>query len=396
MTISQKVKEAMQGASWVRRMFEAATQLKLQYGEEGIFDFSLGNPVQEPPQAFKDALKMFALNPVEGMHRYMPNSGYVDTRRFVAELLSAETGIPFTEDHIVMTVGAAGGMNVALKAILDPGDEVIVPSPYFVEFGFYIDNHGGNMRLVDTREDFSLDLAAIDGAITERTKAVIINSPNNPTGVVYEEEKLKELASLLSEYRKRGNKIYIISDDAYRKLVFDDIKLPNIFKIYDLVISATSHSKDLALPGERIGYIAISPTIKEVKSLVTALMFSSRALGFVNAPALFQRVIGKFQKNSVDIMDYQQKRDLIYNTLIEAGFECVKPRGAFYAFPKSPMKDELKFVKIMQEEERILVVPGRGFGKPGYFRIAYCVPFDKIERAVDGFKNIGKRYIKKG
>ncbi|MBP9560774.1 MAG: pyridoxal phosphate-dependent aminotransferase [Syntrophorhabdaceae bacterium] len=396
MLVSESIKKQMEETGWIRKMFEEGINMKKIHGDMNVFDFSLGNPFIEPPEQLIRTIIDTLNDPVPGMHRYMPNNGYEEVREEIAVYLKDFYNMPFTSDHVYMTAGSAGGINILLKSMLNAGDEVIVPTPYFMEYRYYIESHGGVIRLASTDEDFQLDIEKINSTITPKTKAILINSPNNPTGVVYEEERLRELASLLSEYRKRGQKIYIISDDAYRKLVFDNIKLPNIFKIYDLVISATSHSKDLALPGERIGYIAISPKIKEAGSLVTALMFSSRALGFVNAPALFQRVIGKFQRNSVDIMDYQQKRDFIYNTLIEAGFECVKPRGAFYAFPKSPMKDELKFVKIMQEEERILVVPGRGFGKPGYFRIAYCVPFDKIARAADGFKNIGKRYIKKG
>jgi aspartate aminotransferase len=295
-----------------------------------------------------------------------------------------------------MTAGCAGGLNILLKSMLNKGDEVVVPNPYFMEFKYYIESHGGRIRLVDTKEDFQLDVGKIASAINKKTKAILLNSPNNPTGIIYREETLKELANLLNRQRKEGKNIYIISDDAYKKLVYDNLVPPNIFRIYDLVISVTSHSKDLALPGERIGYITISPAIKEAESLVSALMFSSRALGFVNASALFQRIVGKFQNNSVNILDYQKKRDVIYNTLIEAGFECVKPMGAFYLFPKSPIDDEIEFVKLLQKEERILVVPGRGFGKKGYFRVAYCVPLEKIRGAVDGFKRIGKRYIKKG
>jgi Aspartate/tyrosine/aromatic aminotransferase len=225
---------------------------------------------------------------------------------------------------------------------------------------------------------------------------VLLNSPNNPCGVVYGEKVLKELAELLYGWRSKGRKVYVVADDAYKKLVYDNRQPPNLFRIYDQVISVTSHSKDLALPGERIGYIAVSPEIKEIDDLISALMFSSRALGFVNASALFQRVVGKFQNNSVNILDYQKKRDIMYGTLIEAGFECVKPEGAFYLFPRSPMPDELEFVKVLQREERILTVPGRGFGKEGYFRIAYCVPLEKIFGALDGLRRAGAAYIKGG
>jgi len=394
MLVSEVIKKQMEETGWIRRMFEEGIRLRNIYGDENVYDFSLGNPFIEPPEQLIKAIVELLNNPVPGMHRYMPNNGYEEVREEIAEYLKIHYDLPFTKDHVYMSAGSAGGLNILLKSMLNLGDEVIVPKPYFMEFKYYIESHGGNIKTVNTDEEFQLDMDKIESAITDKTKAILINSPNNPTGVVYKEEKLNELARLLNEKREKGKKIYLICDDAYRKIVFDNIKLPNIFKMYDLVISVTSHSKDLALPGERIGYIAISPKIKEVKSLVTALMFSSRALGFVNAPALFQRVIGKFQENSIDIMDYQKKRDYIYKTITEAGFECVKPQGAFYLFPKSPIKDDLKFVKIMQEEERILVVPGRGFGKSGYFRIAYCVPFEKLLKATDGFKNIGKRYIK--
>ncbi|HPU29066.1 MAG TPA: pyridoxal phosphate-dependent aminotransferase [Syntrophorhabdaceae bacterium] len=394
MLVSEVIKKQMEETGWIRRMFEEGIRLRKIYGDENVYDFSLGNPFIEPPEQLIKALIETLNNPVPGMHRYMPNNGYEEVREDIAEYLKVRYDLPFTKDHVYMSAGSAGGLNILLKSMLNAGDEVIVPKPYFMEFKYYIESHGGVIKTVSTDDEFQLDLDKIASAITEKTKAILINTPNNPTGVVYKEEKLKELARLLNEKRNKGKSIYLICDDAYRKIVFDNINLPNIFKMYDLVISVTSHSKDLALPGERIGYIAISPKIKEVKSLVTALMFSSRALGFVNAPALFQRVIGKFQENSIDVMDYQKKRDYIYRIITEAGFECVKPQGAFYLFPKSPIKDELKFVKIMQEEERILVVPGRGFGKSGFFRIAYCVPFEKLLKATDGFKNIGKRYIK--
>ncbi|OPY69784.1 MAG: Aspartate aminotransferase [Syntrophorhabdus sp. PtaU1.Bin002] len=291
-----------------------------------------------------------------------------------------------------MSAGSAGGLNILLKSILAKGDEVIVPAPYFMEFKYYIESHGGVIKLVDTQDNFQLDISKIEGAITKKTKAILLNSPNNPTGTVYSEETLRELASLLYRERKAGRKICIVSDDAYKKLVYGDVPLPNIFQIYDLVIAVTSHSKDLAIPGERVGYIAISPNIEEADSLISALMFSSRALGFVNSPALFQRVVAKFQNTSVNIDEYREKRDVMYNTLIDAGFECVKPTGAFYLFPKSPVQDELQFVRTLQNEERILVVPGRGFGKEGYFRVAYCVPMKKIVGAVEGFKRIGRKY----
>ncbi len=393
MVISKKVKQLMGGSSWVRKMFESAPQLKAQYGEDNIFDFSLGNPVQEPPESFKEALKEFALNPVAGMHRYMDNIGYPETRRFVARQLSDETGISFTENHIVMTVGAAGGMNVALKAILDQGDEVIVPSPYFVEFGFYIDNHGGVMRLVNTADDFTLDLAAIEKAISERTKIVLINSPNNPTGVVYSADSLRGLSDLLQAKSKgRQTPIYLFADETYKTIVFDDIRLPNVFEIYEPSISVASYSKSLGIPGERIGYAAVNPFYSGAEQIIGAMIFANRILGYVNAPALMQRLLPLAGVDHVGPREYQQKRDLLYKALTAYGYSVVKPQGAFYMFPRTPIEDDLAFVSDLQESFHILTVPGRGFGKEGCFRIAYCVKTEVIERSLAGFEKAAKKY----
>ena len=393
MTISEHVKKLMGGSSWVRKMFEKAAQLKVQHGEENIFDFTLGNPVEEPPQGFKDALKEFALNPIPGMHRYMPNSGYPETRGFVAQQLSEETGISFTENHIVMTVGAAGGINVVLKTILDQGDEVIVPSPYFVEYAFYIDNHSGVMRLVDTNDDFSLNLESIEKAITERTKIVLINSPNNPTGVVYSEESLRELADLLQAKSKgRKTPIYILSDEAYRTIIYDNIPFPKIFEIYEPSISVVSYSKSVGIPGERIGYAAVNPLFAGAEELIGAMVFLNRTLGYMNAPALMQRLLPHTGTNHVGPREYQRKRDILYRTLTEYGYSMVKPQGSFYMFPRTPIKDDLAFVSDLQESFHILTVPGRGFGKESYFRIAYCVEMEVIERSLPGFEQAAKKY----
>ena len=393
MVISEKVKELMQGSSWVRKMFETAAQLKVQHGEENIFDFTLGNPVEEPPRGLKEALKEFALNPIPGMHRYMPNSGYPDTRRFVAQQLFEETGISFTEDHIVMTVGAAGGLNIALKAILNQGDEVIVPSPYFVEFGFYIDNHGGVMRPVDTMEDFTLDLAAIEKAITEKTKVVLINSPNNPTGVVYSADSLRALGDLLRAKSKgRKTPIYLLADEAYKTIIYNGITLPTIFEHYEPSISVVSYSKSLGVPGERIGYAAINPSCAGAEELMGAMIFLNRTLGYINAPALMQRLLPLAGANHVGVSEYQRKRDLLYGALSDYGFSVTRPQGAFYMFPRTPIEDDLAFVMDLQDSFHILTVPGRGFGKEGYFRIAYCVEMDVIERSLPGFEQAAREY----
>ena len=392
MAISKKVKNVLDGASWIRRMFEEGEEMKRIHGEENVFDFSLGNPDVEPPDSLKKQLKALADNPVLGMHRYMANSGYGETRSAIAAVLAEESGLPFQEDHIVMTVGAAGGLNVILKALLDEGDEVIVPSPYFVEYRFYIDNAGGTLRLVDTKEDFSLDVDAIERAIHKNTKAVLINSPNNPTGVVYSRESLEALGMVMErKSRELGKTLYLISDEAYKRLVYDHITLPVIFHYYPHTLRVISHSKDLALAGERIGYIAISPKCEEIDELVSALVFANRTLGFVNAPALMQRLVASLQKNSVNIHAYEERRDLFYNGLTAFGYHVVKPQGAFYLFPKAPIEDEVSFTRELQKK-RILVVPGRGFGKPGHFRIAYCVDKAKIEKALPGFKEAAEKY----
>jgi aspartate aminotransferase len=392
MAISKKVKAALNGASWVRRMFEEGAELKRLHGEENVYDFSLGNPNLEPPASLKKALKALADCPVPGMHRYMPNCGYSDTRKAIAEYLKEESGLPFDEKNVVMTVGAAGGLNVVLKAILDEGDEVIVPSPYFMEFKSYIENSGGQIRLVETNGDFSLNLSEIERAIGEKTEAVLINSPNNPTGVVYNQESLEKLGELLKKKsRQLGRNLHLITDEAYRRIVFDQIQLPIVFRHYPHTIRVTSHSKDLSLPGERIGYVAVSPLCEDLDDMIAAIVFANRVLGFVNAPALMQRLVAPLQKNSVNIREYEEKRDLFYNSLAAFGYQLVKPQGAFYLFPKAPIEDDVAFVRELQSK-RILTVPGRGFGKPGYFRIAYAVDKKVIEGALPGFKEVAEKY----
>jgi aspartate aminotransferase len=392
MAISKKVKTAMEDSSWVRRMFEEGEELKRQHGEENVFDFSLGNPEMEPPSSLKRELKALADHPITGMHRYMPNSGYSQTRNAIATFLKEETGLPFEEKHLVMTVGAAGGLNVALKALLDEGEEVIVPSPYFAEFKFYIDNAGGRMRPVETLDDFSLNLKALEKAIGKKTKVVLINTPNNPTGVVYCGDSFERLGTLLKEKSQElGKTIYLITDEAYRRIIYDQIELPIAFHYYPHTLRVTSHSKDLALPGERIGYVAVNPQCEDLDELMSALVFANRTLGFVNAPALMQRLVASLQRNSVNIRGYEDKRDLLYDSLVSFGYDVVKPQGAFYIFPKAPIADDLAFVKDLQSR-LILTVPGRGFGKPGYFRIAYCVEKKVIEGAMPGFREIALKY----
>jgi aspartate aminotransferase len=382
----------MADGSWIRRMFEQGNLLKRQYGEEKVFDLSIGNPVIEPPPEFKAELKKLADNPVIGMHRYMENAGYAENRRAVAQQLSQETGLKFTMNDIVMTCGAAGAINVILKTILNRNEEVIVFAPYFLEYDNYIDNHGGITKAIPTDENFLPKLDALEEAINSKTKAVLINSPNNPTGVVYNEEFMRQLGKLLTrKSQELKNYIYLISDEAYSKLVYDGVKSPHIFHHYPQSIIATSHSKDLALPGERIGYIAVHPDHDKNEALIDGFIFCNRVLGFVNAPALMQHVVRNLQNITVSIDIYQKKRDLLYSRLTEMGYSLVKPQGAFYMFPKSPIKDEIEFIKELQASN-VLVVPGISFGTPGYFRISYCVADKTLEGSLIGFKKAATKY----
>lgn len=388
MTIARTIKEQIGGSSLIRKMFEEGERLKKIHGEDKVFDFSIGNPDIEPPAAFLDRLREIAMNPEPGMHRYMSNAGYMETRAAVAEVLAEKSGKPVRGEHVMMTVGASGALNSALKAILDPGDEVIILSPFFVEYKFYIANHGGVSRIVDTNEEFQIDIAAIEQVLNEKTRAVIINTPNNPTGVIYTAASLDDLNKLLEAAgEKYGRPIYVISDEPYAKIAYDGIEVPPVFRHIRYSMVATSHSKDLALPGERIGYLVANPDIPEVGLLMEALTLANRVLGYVNAPALMQRLIAGLQRESVDIAEYQAKRDLFYNSLTFMGYKMVKPQGAFYLFPQSPIPDDMEFVQMAQKKN-LLVVPGRSFGKPGYFRIAYCFDRKVIENSLPVFREL--------
>lgn len=374
----------MERASWIRKMFEEGIRLKREFGEENVFDLSLGNPVAEPPKELVDAMITAAKDSTAGQHRYMPNAGYEATRQAIAEALSGECKVSMSADDIVMVCGAAGGLNITLKTLLDPGDEVIVFAPYFVEYLFYADNHGGKAVAVNTQDDFSIDLESFRSAVTSKTKAVIINSPNNPTGVVYSRQVLEGLAEVLREKSKEiGHAMYLISDDPYKKIVFDGVETPNVLDLYENSIYITSHSKDLAVPGERIGYVAVHPQAEDAAGILAGLIFCNRVLGFVNAPALFQRVVQKVQHVTVDVEQYRERRDLLYKELTGIGYEVVKPQGAFYFFPKAPIADEVEFAKLLADK-KVLVVPGRGFGTPGYFRISTCFPDPVIKGALPG------------
>ena len=387
MPISRKVSEKLEMSSWIRKMFEEGLRMKQEHGADNVFDLSLGNPVVEPPAEVRQAIVSAANDSAAGLHRYMPNAGLADVREAVAKSLSAESGVELSTDQIIMVCGAAGGLNITLKTLLDPDEEVIAFSPFFVEYLFYSDNHGGKTVVVPTHENFSLNFDALRKALTPKTKAVIINSPNNPTGVVYSREMLTELADTLRQHTSdTGNPVYLISDDPYKKIVFDGVETPNILELYENSIYITSHSKDLALPGERIGYVAVHPKCADGDNLMSGLIFCNRVLGFVNAPALIQRAVRNVQDVSVDAEMYRKKRDFLYGELTRIGYSVVKPQGAFYLFPKSPIEDEVAFVQKLAEK-KVLVVPGRGFGSPGYFRISYCVPDKVLEGSIRGFEN---------
>ncbi|MFA7349065.1 MAG: pyridoxal phosphate-dependent aminotransferase, partial [Desulfurivibrionaceae bacterium] len=367
---------------WIRKMFEEGGRLKAQYGADQVCDFSLGNPDLPPPAQYQEAVRRIIAAETPGSHGYMANNGYPFVREAVAKQISLEQGLAVGQDDILMTVGAAGAINVVMKSLLDPGDEVIILAPFFVEYNFYVDNHGGVTKIVNTAQDFSLDPAAIEAAITPKTKAIIINSPNNPTGQIYSAAELAGLAEVLA---KAPQTIYLISDEPYRKIVYDGHTVPSIFKAYRNSLIVSSYSKDLSLPGERIGYIAAHPGIEGKPQLLGAMTLANRILGFVNAPALMQRVVAELQGATVDTSIYTRRRELFCKVLREAGYEFVPPKGAFYMFPKSPIADDAKFVGLLAEE-KILGVPGRGFGMEGYFRLAFCVEDAVISRSAEGFK----------
>jgi aspartate aminotransferase len=386
MTIAVQLEQAMEKSSWIRKMFEAGARLKAEHGAENVFDFSLGNPNLEPPDEFRAAMLKAISDPAPGLHGYMPNAGYPYVREAVAKTMAAYQGKPVTANDLVMTCGAAGGLNIMFKALLNPGEEVLVPTPYFVEYGAYVSNHGGVLKTCTTNEDFSLDLDALAAGITDKTRIVMVNSPNNPTGAVYTREELAGLGRLLTQKSEElGRTIYLVSDEPYTRIVFDGIEVPPMFEFYPDTLVATSHSKDLSLAGERIGFVTVSPDARYREKLADALTLANRILGFVNAPAMIQRVLPDLQGASVDVDAYKRKRDIFCAGLNEAGYTFNVPGGTFYLFVKSPVKDDVAFVQQLQKE-LILAVPGSGFGGPGYFRLAFCVEDDTIVNALPGFK----------
>ncbi len=379
MSVSRSIAEQMERTSWIRRMFEIGIQLRKERGADNVFDFSLGNPDVEPPAAVIEALRQIVAENRPHSHGYMPNAGFPAVRAAIASRLAERTGLPFTLDDILMTSGAAGAINTILKAVLDPGDEVIVLNPYFPEYRFYIENHGGQVVPVETGADFQPDIARVAAAITPRTKALILNSPNNPTGVVYSADVLRALDRIIPE------PVLVISDEPYRSLTFDGLTPPETLRILRRSVLAWSWSKAMAIAGERIGYVAIPPHLPEAAQLRNACIFANRILGYINAPAIWQLVVAQAPDAAIDVALYQARRDLLCDALTSMGYDAPRPQGTFYVFPKTPIPDDIAFIGLLQAEG-ILAVPGAGFGRGGHMRLSLTVPIDLIERSLVGFE----------
>jgi aspartate aminotransferase len=382
MSVSQSVRAAIKEASWIRRMFEEGARLRAERGAENVYDFTLGNPDLEPPAELLATLTRIVQEERPRAHAYMPNAGFPEVRAEIGRRLSAASGLDYTAEHIIMTVGAAGAINIALKALLDPGDEVIVLTPYFAEYRFYIENHGGVVVRVETDEQCVPDVGRIAAALTACTRAIVVNSPNNPSGVVYAAAFYDELERVLAAHPRP---VMVISDEPYRLLAFSGVDVPEISSRVKNALIAYSWSKSLAIPGERIGYLAVSPRIEGAAELVGACVFANRILGFVNAPALWQLAVAQAGSAQVDASFYERKCERVYQALREYGYEAIRPRGGFYVFVKTPMPDELAFISVLKDEG-VLVVPGRGFGRPGYVRLSVTVSEETIERALPVFR----------
>lgn len=392
--IAEKMRPLVENNSAIRAMFEEGKRLAAIYGPENVYDFSLGNPNVPAPEAVNQAITDIVAEEASTMvHGYMSNAGFEDVRDTVAQSLNRRFGTQFHLENILMTVGAASGMNVILKTVLDPGDEVIVFAPYFMEYGAYVRNYDGVLVTVspDT-SSFQPNISELKEKITRRTKAVIINTPNNPTGVVYSSETLEQIAAVMKakeeEYR---TSIVLISDEPYRELAYDGVEVPYVTPFYHNTVVCYSYSKSLSLPGERIGYLVIPDELEDSKAVIAAATIANRVLGCVNAPSLMQRVILRCIDEKVNVEAYDRNRNLLYNGLTEFGFECIRPEGAFYLFVKSPEADDRAFSEVCKKH-RLLVVPGTSFACPGYVRISYCVSYEQIERSLPAFEAVAGEY----
>lgn len=392
--IADKMVDLVKGSSVIRAMFEEGKNMAKIYGAENVFDFSLGNPSVEPPEKIKEAyIQILKNEPQNLVHGYMNNAGYEDVREIIANSVNNKYHTSFRKENLIMTVGAAGGLNVILKTLLNPKDEVIVFAPYFGEYRNYVSNYDGKLIVIPPNiVDFQPNLAEFKQAITKNTKAVIVNSPNNPTGVVYSEETIINLANILNEKQEELNtSIYLISDEPYRELVYDGVEVPYLTKYYKNTIVGYSFSKSLSLPGERIGYLVIPDEVDDAEEVIGAANVANRILGFVNAPSLTQRVVATCIDEEVDVEVYNKNRELLYMALQSYGFECIKPQGAFYLFIKCLEEDDVAFSQ-RAKEHKLLIVPGSSFGCPGYCRIAYCVDYEMIKRSLDSFHKLAQEY----
>lgn len=393
--ISNKMQKLLQNNSVVREMFEEGKKLKKIYGEENVYDFSLGNPSIPAPEKINESIiKIIENEDSCTLHGYMSNSGFEDVREKIANSINKKFSTNFNFSNIIMTVGAASGLNIILKTILNPEDEVITIAPYFSEYNNYIQNYDGVVVSIKANEsDFMPDLELFEKNITEKTKAVLINTPNNPTGVIYTEEILKKMAEILEEKQKEyKHEIYLISDEPYRELAYDDVVVPYVTKYYRNTFVVYSYSKSLSLAGERIGYVVVPNELEDSKDVIEAVTIANRIIGCVNAPSLMQKVVAECLEEKVNLEEYKKNRDLLYEIVTSSGFECVKPQGAFYLFVKTPIKDDKEFCKIAKKYN-LLFVPASSFAYPGYVRIAYCVSYDMIQRSREAFMNLGKEFI---
>lgn len=386
--LSRFVAGSLGSASLVRKMFEEAARLRALHGADAVVDLSLGNPHLEPPAALIERLRELTQHPRPGMHRYMPNAGFPEVRQKIADHVGRREGVSLTADQVVMTTGAASALNVLLRTILDPGDEVILFAPYFAEYPFYVGHAGGVCRIVETTDDFDLDVDALAASMSERTRAVLINSPNNPTGRVYPEDSIQRLCSFLErDARTRTRPIVLLADDPYRRLVYDGCEVPSVLSRYRGTILATSFSKDLGLAGERIGYLAVHPEFPGGRELFAGLVFCLRTLGFVNAPALMQLAVADCLDAAVDIDAYKRNRDELWGGLTAMGYQCVRPEGAFFLFPKTPLADDVEFCARLRAE-LLLAVPGVGFARPGHMRLSYAVAPEVLRRSLPIFERV--------
>jgi aspartate aminotransferase len=392
--ISHKMQELISGSSLIRKMFEEGKRLSAIHGLENVYDFSLGNPNVEPPESVKEAIREILDTEAPNLvHGYMNNSGYDDVRMAIAAYTNQKNGTKVSKEHIVMTCGAAGGLNIMFKTLLNPDDEVLTFAPYFAEYNNYVSNFNAKLVVVPPdKETFQPNLGVLESYVTEKTKIVLINSPNNPSGVIYSEASIIALTNFLKKKEvEYGHAIYMISDEPYRELVYDGAFVPYLLNYYTNAIVGYSYSKSLSLPGERIGYLVIHPDIEDLENVLGALNVANRILGFVNAPSLFQRVVAKTLGAEVDVSEYKKNRDLLYRELTRIGFSTIKSEGTFYLFVKAPIEDDGQFCEDAKQFN-VLLVPGKAFGCSGYVRLAYCISYERVVNSIPAFEKLWKLY----